>query len=66
MVAFVVIFFIVRETKQLSLEELDFVFGVPTSRHAAYQSRVWLPWWIKRWIFWNRNATLEPLYKREQ
>lgn len=65
MVAFVVIFFVVRETKQLTLEELDDVFSVSTARHASYQVRVWLPWWIKRWIFWQRKAVLEPLYRRE-
>ena len=60
-VAFLVIFFVVPETKQRTLEELDFVFGVPTTKHAAYQLRVWLPWWIRRYIFWQRRAVLEPL-----
>ncbi|KXS93912.1 hypothetical protein AC578_1858 [Pseudocercospora eumusae] len=63
--AFVVIFFIVPETKQLSLEELDYVFGVPTSRHAAYMVRTWLPWWIRRWVLWKRDEKLVPLYQRE-
>ncbi|KAI7160226.1 MFS transporter [Hortaea werneckii] len=63
MVAFLVIFFVVPETKKRTLEELDFVFGVPTTKHAAYQLRVWLPWWIRRYIFWQRRAVLESLYE---
>ncbi|KAF7189691.1 putative polyol transporter 2, partial [Pseudocercospora fuligena] len=63
--AFVVIFFIIPETKQLSLEELDYVFGVPTTRHAAYMVRTWLPWWIRRWVLWKRDEKLVPLYQRE-
>ncbi|KAI1775391.1 hypothetical protein F4818DRAFT_441488 [Hypoxylon cercidicola] len=64
-VAFLVIFLIVRETKQRTLEELDYIFGVPTSKHMAYQIKTWLPWWVKRYIFFRRDATLEPLYQLE-
>nr|OQO06416.1 hypothetical protein B0A51_16154 [Rachicladosporium sp. CCFEE 5018] len=65
MLAFCVIFFVVPETKQRTLEELDYVFGVPTSKHAHYQVRVWLPWWFKRYVRWQRDAKLEPLYQTE-
>lgn len=51
--------------RQHTLEELDYIFGVPSRRHIAYQVRVWLPWWIKRYIFFQRNAKLEPLYHLE-
>lgn len=50
MVAFIVIFFIIPETKS-TLEELDFVFGVLSRKHASYQVRVWLPYFVKRWVF---------------
>lgn len=60
--AFVVIFFIVPETMRKTLEELDFVFAVPTRKHAAYQLNVWLPWICKRWLLWRRGASLPPLY----
>ncbi|KAF2260862.1 hypothetical protein CC78DRAFT_522784 [Lojkania enalia] len=63
--AFLMIFFLVPETMQRTLEELDFIFGVPTRRHMAYQIRTWLPWWIKRYVFWKKNANLEPLYHLE-
>ncbi|ORY23921.1 and other transporter-domain-containing protein [Naematelia encephala] len=65
-VALVMIFFLLPETKQLTLEELDYVFGVPTSKHAGYQLHTWLPWFIKRHVFRNKNARLEPLYHLEE
>ncbi|KAM0278052.1 hypothetical protein ACHAQH_005421 [Verticillium albo-atrum] len=59
---FLVIFLIIPETKQRTLEELDYIFSVPTRRHAGYQVRTWLPWWVKRYIFFRKDAKLEPLY----
>jgi hypothetical protein len=61
-VAFVLIFFFVPETKQRTLEELDYVFAVPTSKHCSYQLTKALPYWFKRWVFFNKSARLEPLY----
>jgi hypothetical protein len=85
MLAFIVIFFCLPETKyvlkflrsikqadkyfpstrQRTLEELDYIFGVPTRRHAAYQVRTWLPWFIQRYIFLQRKVQLKPLYVLE-
>ena len=65
-VAFVMIFFWVPETKQRTLEELDYVFAVPVGKFAKYQTTVALPYWIKRWVFWQRKAELKPLYHFEQ
>ncbi|KAJ7099577.1 hypothetical protein B0H15DRAFT_771505 [Mycena belliarum] len=50
LVAWCMIFCFVRETKELTLEELDQVFSVPTSTYIKYESTVWLPWFIKRYI----------------
>lgn len=61
-VAFVMIFLWLPETKQRTLEELDYVFGVPTHKHMQYQCTKALPYFIRRWILWDRKATLEPLY----
>ncbi|KAH8680441.1 membrane transporter D1 [Ilyonectria robusta] len=63
LLAFLVIFFIIPETKQRTLEELDYIFGVPTRRHAAYQLRTWLPWWIQHYVFFQKDAKLESLYQ---
>ena len=53
------------ETKQRTLEELDYVFAVPTSRHVSYQAKTFLPYWIKRYIFFQ-NVELEPLYNFDE
>lgn len=42
-VAFIMIFLWVPETKQRTLEELDYVFGVPTRTHMHYQLTRALP-----------------------
>jgi len=63
--SFVLIFFLMPETKQRTLEELDYVFAVPTSRHVSYQAKTFLPYWIKRYVFF-RNVELKPLYNFEE
>jgi len=65
-VALVMIFFLLPETKQRTLEELDHVFAVPTSRHISYQGGTFLPYWIKKWVLFQRDAYLEPLYNFEE
>ncbi|KAJ5119136.1 facilitated glucose transporter [Penicillium atrosanguineum] len=50
-IAWFMIFCFVRETKQLTLEEIDQVFSVPTKKFINYELTVWLPWFIKRYIF---------------
>lgn len=65
-IATVMIFFLLPETKQLTLEELDYVFGVPMSKHASYQGSTWLPWFIKRYIFRRKDAQLKPLYNLDE
>ncbi|KAM4060008.1 major facilitator superfamily protein [Hirsutella rhossiliensis] len=61
--ALVMIFLWVPETKQRTLEELDYIFGVPTRVFMRYQVTKALPWWFKRWILLRKDATLEPLYR---
>ncbi|KAL4745829.1 general substrate transporter [Aspergillus terricola var. indicus] len=51
LIAWVMIFCFVRETKQLTLEELDQVFSVPTKEFLKHETTVWLPYFIKRHIF---------------
>ncbi|KAG6880513.1 hypothetical protein C0993_006103 [Termitomyces sp. T159_Od127] len=53
------------ETKQRTLEELDYVFAVPTSRHISYQAKTFLPYWIRRYIFF-RKTELVPLYNFDE
>ncbi|KAI0884081.1 uncharacterized protein GGS22DRAFT_18981 [Annulohypoxylon maeteangense] len=65
LVAFIMIFFLVPETKQRTLEELDYVFAVPNRKFASYQLTKALPWWFKRYVFFQRDAVLEPLYHKD-
>lgn len=65
-IAFVMIFFLMPETKQRTLEELDYVFAVPTWKHVSYQGGTYLPWFIKRYVFWQKDAYLEPLYHLDE
>ncbi|KAI1411673.1 hypothetical protein F5Y13DRAFT_200665 [Hypoxylon sp. FL1857] len=61
-VAFIMIFLWMPETKQRTLEELDYVFAVPTSVFIKYNSTKVVPWWFKRYVLLQNDATLEPLY----
>lgn len=62
-IALVMIFLFLPETKQRTLEELDYVFGVPTRTHAGYQLFKVLPWWIRRYVFFRKGTPCPELYK---
>lgn len=48
---------------ELTLEELDQVFSVPTWKHASYQLKN-TQWHINKYVFFQRNQEpLEPFYK---
>lgn len=61
--ALILIFLFLPETKQRTLEELDYIFAVPTRQFMKYQVTKTIPWWFKRWILMDKNAALEPLYQ---
>jgi hypothetical protein len=62
MLAFVFILLWVPETKRLTLEELDQVFSVPTATYAGHQVKKSVPWFFKRYVLFQKNARLEPLF----
>jgi MFS family permease len=68
-IAFCMIFCFLPETKQRSLEELDYIFAVPTRTHTKYQLMTVLPWWFKNipnFLIRGRKPTYCPdLYKFE-
>ncbi|KJA15452.1 hypothetical protein HYPSUDRAFT_72047 [Hypholoma sublateritium FD-334 SS-4] len=64
-IAFVMIFLLVPETKQRTLEELDGVFSVTTTRHMSYQVREFLPYWVRRYPL-RQKAELKALYDFEE
>lgn len=47
LIAWFMIFCFVRETKQLTLEEIDDVFSVPTSKYISYELKVRVPWYLR-------------------
>jgi hypothetical protein len=61
--AFVMIFLWMPETKQKSLEELDYVFAVPTRTHMRYQMRQVAPYWFKTTILRRKGLKEPQLYK---
>ncbi|KAF8879613.1 hypothetical protein BD779DRAFT_1612888 [Infundibulicybe gibba] len=65
-IAFIMIFLLVPETKQRTLEELDYVFAVPTTKHMPYQVNKTLPYFFKRWMLFRKGTVLEPLYNFEE
>ena len=64
-VAFFLIFFFLPETKQRTLEELDYVFGVTTRRHVQFQSTEQFPWWFRKWILFRKGEPEPQLYHFE-
>ncbi|KAF2852082.1 D-xylose-proton symporter [Plenodomus tracheiphilus IPT5] len=62
-IALIMIFLWMPETKQRTLEELDYVFGVPTTRHMKYQAGENLPWWFKTYVLRKKGLSKPQLYK---
>ncbi|KAK5135943.1 hypothetical protein LTR08_004401 [Meristemomyces frigidus] len=65
-VAFFMIFFFVPETKQRTLEELDYIFAVPSKQFIAYQTGTWAPWWFNKYMMMRKGAHLKPLYDMDK
>jgi hypothetical protein len=59
-VALLMIFSWLPETKQRTLEELDYVFAVPTRYHMKFQWTKVLPWWFRKW-FLRKKGEAEPM-----
>jgi len=60
LIAWAMIFFFVRETKQLTLEELDQVFNLPTAQFVSYEAKVRVPWFFKRYFLFQRSLAPPP------
>lgn len=61
-IAFWMIFWWLPETKQRTLEELDYVFAVPTRTHMKYQQTVVGPHFVKKYILRKQGLTEPKLY----
>ncbi|KAH7024090.1 hypothetical protein EDB80DRAFT_699202 [Ilyonectria destructans] len=58
-VAFILIYFLVEETKRLTLEELDDVYDNPKSMFAGYQLKRKLPYYFNRYVLFRREGNEE-------
>lgn len=65
-IAFWMIFLWLPETKQRTLEELDYVFAVPTRTHMKYQSGTVGPWFVKKYILRRQGLPDPELYKFDE
>ncbi|KAK2600648.1 hypothetical protein N8I77_010169 [Diaporthe amygdali] len=66
LIAWFMIFCFVRETKQLTLEEIDQVFSVPTKSFISYELTIWLPYFIKRHILRQKIAKPPAIIEKEE
>jgi hypothetical protein len=64
--AFWMIFLWLPETKQRTLEELDYVFAVPTRTHMNYQLKKAAPYFIRRHILRRKGGVEPQLYKFDE
>jgi MFS family permease len=60
-VAVVLVFLFVPETRLKTLDELDEVFSVRTRTFIKYQTTECLPWMVKRYVLGQKGAELKPL-----
>jgi len=59
-IAWVMIFLLVPETKQYTLEELDQVFSISRGTFVKHQTTLWLPYMFKRYVLFQKNAPVPP------
>ncbi|RMZ76418.1 hypothetical protein DV737_g4790, partial [Chaetothyriales sp. CBS 132003] len=60
-VAVILVFFFVPETRMKTLDELDQVFGISSTRFIRYQVTECLPWLVQYYVLRRKEATLNPL-----
>ncbi|KAJ4424046.1 hypothetical protein N0V82_001293 [Gnomoniopsis sp. IMI 355080] len=65
LIAWFMIFCFVRETKQLTLEELDQVFSVPTKQFISYEIKTFLPYVFKRHVLRRNIPKPPPIIEKE-
>ncbi|KAL2062755.1 hypothetical protein VTL71DRAFT_5827 [Oculimacula yallundae] len=66
LIAWFMIFAFLRETKQLTLEEIDQVFSVPTKTFLGYEMKVQLPYFLKTTFLRKKLPKPAPLIEKGQ
>lgn len=61
-IAFVLVYFLVEETRWVSLEDLEVIYGHPKADFVRYQLTEHLPWFIRKYVFFRRSAEKPPTY----
>lgn len=62
--AFALVWLLMPGTVQVAtLEEMNYIFGVPTRRHIEYQLKEVLPWAFRHYILRKPTKRLAPLYR---
>lgn len=56
------VFLLLEETKQMSLEDLDLVFAVRKRIFMRFQVTEYLPWFLRRYILGHRDLEKPRLY----
>ncbi|KAK5128685.1 hypothetical protein LTR85_000018 [Meristemomyces frigidus] len=64
LIAWFMIFCFVRETKQLTLEEIDQVFSIPTKSFIGYEINVAVPYFIKSTILRRKIPKPPPIIEK--
>jgi len=65
-VAFVLVFLFVPETRMKTLDELDHVFSISTRRFMRYQLMEYIPWWTRWYVLRRRKTELSALEVAEE
>lgn len=58
-VAFILVFLLVEETKQRSLEDLEQIYNISKRNFAKFQATVMLPWFLGRWLLGSKEEKPE-------
>jgi len=66
LIAWGMIYCFVRETKQLTLEEIDQVFSVPTAQFLKHESSVIVPYLFKRHVLRRRIPHPPKFYEKQE
>ena len=56
------VFLWMPETKQRSLEQLDYIFSTSMRTHMNFQATEVLPWWFRRYILFKKGEKVPKLY----
>lgn len=62
LLALLMVFLWMPETKQRSLEQLDYIFSTPMRTHMKFQATMVLPWWFKRHVLFKKGEKEPNLY----